>query len=63
LNAGIIKGIRFVGEMQTNNYSRETFTTIGWEYQIFRYKPAYENLLGGWEEWGWVTEAEIDKYN
>jgi hypothetical protein len=63
LNKGIIKGIRFIGEVKTNDYSRETFATKGWEYQIFYYKPAYKNLTGYWAEWGWISESEIDELN
>lgn len=53
ITTGIIKGMR-LEPIQRNS----GFTTIGWEYSIWR---QVENYPGGWQEWGWVKEADIDK--
>ena len=54
IGLAIIKGMRC--EPCLNDSGR--FTTDGWEYSIWRQIEGYP---GGFQNWGWVKEADIDK--
>jgi len=54
----IIKSIRYLNDYDLVEGQR-TWVTRGCEYQIYYYHRDDE----WWREWGWVTEAELDKVN
>ncbi len=54
VGVGIIKGMQIKPSLDDSG----KFTTDGWEYNIWRQVKGYP---GGFQDCGWVKEADIDK--